>query len=327
MRARAQGRRLGRPGIRRLLSGCLAGPYARRRGRGASQSRQRPAGSLPAVARMCRQRRAPKRVPRSLQPDPRRSSYSSSESVNIRRHSGVTARPGTANAILPAVWPSPPAPASASTKSPRRSAKAAWARCIGRRDTKLNRRVALKVLPELWPPIRNAWRGFSARRKSLASLNHPNIAAIYGLEKSRLTRPRDGIRRGRRSVAAHRAWRDPARRSLPIAKQIADALEAAHEQGIIHRDLKPANIKVRTDGTVKVLDFGLAKALEPTGGMSAASRNPDRCGAGEDDGSRNDSWDGRVHESRTARGRRLTNARTSGRSVVCCRDANDQRLL
>ena len=97
----------------------------------------------------------------------------------------------------------------------------------------------------------------------LASLNHPHIAQIYGLEAvvDRRSRAGDGARRGRRR------WRDriargpiPLDEALPIARQIAEALEAAHEAGIIHRDLKPANIKVRPDGTVKVLDFGLAKA-------------------------------------------------------------------
>ena len=109
----------------------------------------------------------------------------------------------------------------------------------------------------------------------LASLNHPNIAGIYASKRRRRHRARDGTRRGRRPFAAHRAGAIPLDEALPIARQIADALEAAHEQGIIHRDLKPANIKVRPDGTVKVLDFGLAKAMEPTGVVSPSmSQSP-----------------------------------------------------
>ena len=107
---------------------------------------------------------------------------------------------------------------------------------------------------------------FDREAKTLAALNHPNIAAIYGLEKSAGTTalvmelvegPTLADRIGKGPI--------PIDEALPIAKQIAEALEAAHEQGIIHRDLKPANIKVRPDRTVKVLDFGLAKATEPAG--------------------------------------------------------------
>ena len=110
----------------------------------------------------------------------------------------------------------------------------------------------------------SGWRGSSAKPKSLASLNHPNIAQIYGLEEA------DGIAALVMELVegedlSQRIARGPIPidEALPIAKQIAEALEAAHEQGIIHRDLKPANVKVRPDGTVKVLDFGLAKALGP----------------------------------------------------------------
>ena len=133
------------------------------------------------------------------------------------------------------------------------------------RDTKLDRDVALKVLPEAFTQDPDRLARFEREAKVLASLNHPNIAAIYGLEEADDTRAlvlelvegptlADRIKRGP----------IPLDEALPIAKQIAEALEAAHEAGVIHRDLKPANIKVREDGTVKVLDFGLAKALDPT---------------------------------------------------------------
>ena len=142
------------------------------------------------------------------------------------------------------------------------------------RDTKLKRDVAIKVLPETFAsdPDR-LWR-FSREAMTLAALNHPNIAHIHGLEESdhlhalvmELVEGDDlskVIARGPRPLAE----------TVAIARQIADALEAAHDQGIIHRDLKPANVKVRPDGLVKVLDFGLAKAAAPESGPASDPDN------------------------------------------------------
>ena len=145
------------------------------------------------------------------------------------------------------------------------------------RDRKLERDVAIKVLPELFVSDPERVARFQREAKTLAALNHPHIAQIYGLEGQE---GRDGQDATAFIVMELVDGADLAQRiaqgpipvdeALPIARQIAEALEAAHEAGIIHRDLKPANIKLRPDSTVKVLDFGLAKALEPMSGASAS---------------------------------------------------------
>jgi len=137
-------------------------------------------------------------------------------------------------------------------------------------DTNLGRQVAIKVLPEAFAHDPDRLARFEREAKTLASLNHPNIAQIYGLQKSGgMTALVMELVEGPTLADRITQGPIPVDETLPIAKQIAEALEAAHEQGIIHRDLKPANIKVRPDGTVKVLDFGLAKAMEPTGARPA----------------------------------------------------------
>ena len=164
-------------------------------------------------------------------------------------------------------------------------------------DTNLARQVAIKVLPAAVAADAERLARFDREAKTLAALNHPNIAAIYGLEKSAGTTalvmelvegPTLADRIGRGPI--------PIDEALPIAKQIAEALEAAHEQGIIHRDLKPANIKVRPDGTVKVLDFGLAKATEPAGSSAVNTSQAPTITTPAMTRGRDDPRHGRVHE-------------------------------
>ena len=144
------------------------------------------------------------------------------------------------------------------------------------RDTRLGRDVAVKVLPEIFAADPERLARFTREATTLAALNHPNIAHLHGLEESA------GVRalimelvEGQDLAALIARGPVPFAEALPIARQIADGLEAAHEQGIVHRDLKPANVMLRPDGTVKVLDFGLAKALDPVSTSGASvSQSP-----------------------------------------------------
>jgi serine/threonine-protein kinase len=131
------------------------------------------------------------------------------------------------------------------------------------RDSRLNRDVAIKVLPEEFAGNAERMARFQREAQVLASLNHPNIASIHGLEESIGVRALvmelvEGTTLAERIAHGPISFDD----ALPIAKQITEALEAAHEKGIVHRDLKPANVIITPDGVVKVLDFGLAKALQ-----------------------------------------------------------------
>ena len=134
-------------------------------------------------------------------------------------------------------------------------------------DTKLKRQVAIKILPPSVAADHDRLARFQREAEVLASLNHPHIAGIYGLEENAgVTALVMELIEGEDLSQRIARGRIPIDEAVAIAKQIADALDAAHGQGIIHRDLKPANIKVRDDGTVKVLDFGLAKAMDPVAG-------------------------------------------------------------
>src|SRR6185503_3979599 len=146
------------------------------------------------------------------------------------------------------------------------------------RDTRLQREVALKILPEAFASDVERLARFEREARTLASLNHPHIASIHGFEES------GGVHalvmelvEGPTLAERIAPGPMPIDEAIPVAMQIAEALEVAHEQGIVHRDLKPANIKVRDDGTVKVLDFGLAK-LTGAGGAAGSGM---ASGAGE----------------------------------------------
>ena len=141
-------------------------------------------------------------------------------------------------------------------------------------DTRLGRDVAIKVLPDSVARDPERLARFEREARTLAALNHPNIAAVYGLEEAA------GVSAIVLELVEGDTLADrialgpvPVHEAIEIALRIADALEAAHEQGIVHRDLKPANIKVREDGTVKVLDFGLAKAMDTTSSSAAKAMN------------------------------------------------------
>src|SRR5262250_462484 len=143
------------------------------------------------------------------------------------------------------------------------------------RDLKLKRKIAIKILPEEFSRDLDRISRFQREAEVLAALNHPNIAAIYDLQEA------SGSRYLVLELVEGETLADriagggiPVEEALDIAKNICEALEAAHEKGIIHRDLKPANVKITPDGKVKVLDFGLAKAMESTVPNSTLSNSP-----------------------------------------------------
>jgi len=148
------------------------------------------------------------------------------------------------------------------------------------RDTKLGRDVALKILPDLFASDPERLARFVREARVLASLNHPHIASIYGIEDT------TGVTALALEFVDGPTLADriaqgplPLDETLSIARQIAEAVEGAHASGIIHRDLKPANVKVRDDGTVKVLDFGLAKAVAGETGSADPATSPTLTGA------------------------------------------------
>ena len=188
------------------------------------------------------------------------------------------------------------------------------------KDLTLDREVAIKILPDVVAHDVDRVARFTREAKTLASLNHPNIAQIYGvIEEDQPAHVHALVMElvegdDLSAIIARGAL--PLADALPIAKQIAEALEAAHEQGIVHRDLKPANIKVRADGTVKVLDFGLAKALDPgaTSGAGSVANSPTMTARATQMGMIIGTAAYMAPEQAARQGRRQA-ARTSGRSA------------
>ena len=185
------------------------------------------------------------------------------------------------------------------------------------RDTKLGRDVAIKILPTLFTSDPDRLARFEREARVLASLNHPHIGAIYGLEDA------DGVRALVLELVEGETLADriargpiPLNEALTIARQIADALDAAHENGIVHRDLKPANIKITPDGVVKVLDFGLAKAVSGDAATADLTQSPTMTVGGTRDGVILGT--AAYMSPEQARGRPSTSAPTSGRLAVSC---------
>ena len=196
------------------------------------------------------------------------------------------------------------------------------------RDGRLQRDVAIKVLPEAFAQDSDRLARFEREARSLAALNHQNIAAIYGLEdaggvKALVMELVEGP-----TLADHIARGPvPIADALPIARQMSEALEAAHEQGGFHRDIKPANIKVRSDGTVKVLDFGLAKAGADPRGVAESLDVANHHVAGHDAGG-HDPRDRSVHEpGASARARHRQAHRHLGVRLRALRNADGAKAL
>ncbi len=232
----------------------------------------------------------------------------------------TTARPGTRSLRLsPAplttrLSPRPnctPGRRSCTTRSPPGSVKAGWASCGGRRIGPWAAMLPSRCCPPTSRATRPGCARFEREAKLLAALNHDNIAAIYSVHESR------GVRflameyvDGEDLATRIARGALPFEQTLAIARQIAEALEEAHEKGIVHRDLKPANVKLKSDGKVKVLDFGLAKALDTTDApQSLPIGDAGRFGHGNR----------RLHAARaSARTARWTRGPTTGPSAWCC---------
>ena len=169
-------------------------------------------------------------------------------------------------------------------KSFLRSAPAAWARSIARATPSSAATSRSRSCPTRSRAIPSAWRASNAKRRCSPSLNHPHIAAIYGLEEADGQRAlvMELVEGPTLAERIARGTDSPLRsKRCAIARQIAEALEAAHEKGIVHRDLKPANVKITPDGQVKVLDFGLAKAFADRGRRRTSTHSPTLHGHGD----------------------------------------------